>query len=75
MTDKNSSEASEGAASAAPLEEGIGAATAGLDPVRVASLAFNASAADPAVARELGGFLRDQRELAGRQRIVADKLL
>jgi hypothetical protein len=73
MTDKNSSEASEGAAPAAPLEEGIGAATAGLDPVGVASLAFNASAADPAVARELGGFLREQRELAGRQRIVADK--
>jgi hypothetical protein len=55
------------------LEEGIGASAAGVDAVGAASLAFNASASDPAVARELAGFLYEQRELAGRQRIVADK--
>ena len=73
MTEKNSSEALESAASAAILEEGIGASAAGVDAVGAASLAFNASASDPAVARELAGFLHEQRELAGRQRIVADK--
>ena len=74
MTENNSSpEPLEAAASAVDLQEGIGASAAGVDPVGVASLAFNASAADPAVARELGGFLHEQRELASRQRIVADK--
>jgi tetratricopeptide (TPR) repeat protein len=74
MTAKNSStESSEAAASAVDLQEGIGTSAPGVDPVGVASLAFNASAADPAVARELSGFLHEQRELAGRQRIVADK--
>jgi tetratricopeptide (TPR) repeat protein len=74
MTEKNSSnETLEAAASEGDLQEGIGASAAGVDSVGVASLALNASAADPAVARELGGFLREQRELASRHRIVADK--
>jgi hypothetical protein len=73
MTEKNLSETLESAASAVILEEGIGASAAGVDAVGAANLAFNASASDPAVARELAGFLHEQRELAGRQRIVADK--
>jgi tetratricopeptide (TPR) repeat protein len=74
MTDKNSSpESTEAAASAVDLQEGIGASAAGVDALGVAGLALNASALDPAVARELGGFLHEQRELASRQRIVADK--
>jgi len=74
MTETNSStETLEAAPSAVDLQEGIGASPAGVDSVGVASLALNASAADPAVARELGGFLHEQRELASRQRIVADK--
>jgi len=74
MTEKYSStETSEAAASAVDLQEGIGASAAGVDPVGVASLAFSASAADPAVAREMGGFLHEQRELTSRQRVVADK--
>ncbi len=73
-TEKNSSiESSEAAASAVDLQEGIATSVTGVDPAGVASLAFNASATDPAVARELGGFLHEQRELASRQRVVADK--
>jgi tetratricopeptide (TPR) repeat protein len=63
----------EAAGSAVDLPEGTGTSPAGVDSVGIASLALNASAADPAVARELGGFLHEQRELASRQRIVADK--
>jgi hypothetical protein len=55
------------------VQEGTATSFVGADSVGVASLALNASAADPAVARELGGFLHEQRELASRQRIVADK--
>jgi tetratricopeptide (TPR) repeat protein len=74
MTEKSSStEPLEAAASAVDLQEGFGTSAASVDPVGVASLALDASAADPAVARELGGFLHEQRELASRQRIVADK--
>jgi tetratricopeptide (TPR) repeat protein len=74
MAEKNSStETSEAAASTVDFQEGIGASAAGVDSIGLASLAIDASAADPAVARELGGFLHEQRELASRQRIVADK--
>jgi tetratricopeptide (TPR) repeat protein len=74
MTEKNSTtETLEAAASAADLQEGTGTFSAGVDSLGVASLALNASAADPAVARELSGFLNEQRALASRQRIVADK--
>jgi len=74
MTEKSySTDPSEAAASAVDLQEGFGTAAAGVDPIGVASLSLGASAADPAVARELGGFLHEQRELASRQRIVADK--
>src|SRR5665213_2065050 len=74
MTEKNSTtEPLEAAASEVDLQEGIGASTAGVDAIGVASLALNASTLDPAVARELGGFLHEQRELASSQRIVADK--
>jgi tetratricopeptide (TPR) repeat protein len=74
MTEKSSSsETLEGAASAVDLHEEIGASTAGVDSVGAASLALNASAADPAVAQELARYLHEQRELASRQRIVADK--
>jgi len=57
MTEKNSSTGtSEAAASAVDPQEGIGTFPAGVDPVGVASLSFNASVADPAVARELVDF-------------------
>jgi hypothetical protein len=74
MTEKNSTtETLEASASAADLQEATRTSRAGADSVGVASLALNASAADPAVARELSGFLHEQRELASRQRVVADK--
>jgi len=74
MTEKDSStEALEAAASAAGFEEETRTSFAGVDSLGVASLALNASTADPAVVRELSGFLHEQRELASRHRIVADK--
>ncbi len=54
------------------LEKDTGAAT-GIDPAGVAALALGAAAADPAVREPLNGFLREQQELARRQRIVADR--
>ncbi len=73
MTEKNSTTETSEAAAAVDLEEATGSSPAGVDSVGIASFALNASAADPAVARELGGFLHEQRQLASRQRIVADK--
>jgi len=61
------------AASALDFQEEIAASAVGVDPVGVASLAFNASGADPAVAQELRGFLHEQRVLASKQCNVADK--
>jgi hypothetical protein len=71
--DKSQSEPSEPAPLGGELEEGAGAPAGGVDSASVISLALSASAADPAVTRELSGFLHEQRELARRQRIVADK--
>jgi hypothetical protein len=72
MTEKISlADTPEAAAAAAELQDGTGASAAGVDAVAVVSLALSAS--DPAVARELSGFLNEQRELAGRQRLIADK--
>jgi len=71
--DKSPTEPSDADSLAGDLEEGIGSPPAGVESASVVSLALNASAADPAVTRELGGFLHEQRELARRQRILADK--
>jgi hypothetical protein len=46
------------------LEEGIGPSPAGVDSASAISLALSASAADPTVTRELGGFRHEQREPA-----------
>jgi tetratricopeptide (TPR) repeat protein len=73
VTENNSSSETAEAAASVDVHEGIGASAAGVDAVGLASLALSASAAEPAVARELGEFLHEQRELASRQRIVADK--
>jgi tetratricopeptide (TPR) repeat protein len=71
--DKFSPETLDAAASAADLEQGVGAPAAPLDAAGVASLALNASGAAPAVTEALTGFLHEQQELARRQRIVADR--
>jgi tetratricopeptide (TPR) repeat protein len=72
-TENNSAtEASDAAASTVDFQE-MGTSAAGVDPVGVASLAFSSAIADPGVAQELGGFLHEQRELASKHRIVADK--
>jgi tetratricopeptide (TPR) repeat protein len=74
MTENNSSTETSGTvASAVDIQEEIGASNTGVDPVGVASLAFNASVSDPAVSQELRGFLHEQRELASRQSNVAGK--
>jgi len=71
--DKSQIEPSEPTALPGDPDEGIGSPAVGVDSASVVGLALSASAADPAVTRELGGFLHEQRELARRQRIVADK--
>jgi hypothetical protein len=70
---KSSSEPLTSAGSGVELQDGTDASPAGVDASGAVGLALNASAADPEVARELGGFLHEQRALAIRQRIVADK--
>jgi tetratricopeptide (TPR) repeat protein len=71
--EKSSPEALEATASAVDLEQAVGAPAAAADPAGIASLALNASVAGPAVTEALSGFLREQQELARRQRIVADR--
>jgi hypothetical protein len=57
---------------ASELETDLAAAT-GIDPAGVAALALGGAEADPAVRGPLSGFLREQQELARRQRVVADR--
>jgi tetratricopeptide (TPR) repeat protein len=76
MTENNSqSESSVAAASAVGTADGVESSAAGLDSVGVASLALQANAVDPAVARELGEFLSTQRSLAEKQSLLLDHRL
>jgi hypothetical protein len=67
--DKSSTEALKAAAAAAYLERELGWQ---VDSAGIASLALNASAADPAVTEVLGGFLHEQQELARKQRALIE---